>query len=103
MAETVHDGDLANWQLRQLVAAGVYPDEQAALRTALRALFQSQPEAKVRMVVNAYAAGTIGLGKAAALLGVSQEEMKDISCEAGAGAHLGAQTAEELREDVRNA
>lgn len=103
MAETQDKPDLAHWELRQLVASGQYPDEQAALRSALRALFQHAPETKVRMVVSAYEAGEIGLGKAAALLGVAQEEMKDILRDAGAAIHLGPQTPEELRADVRNA
>lgn len=103
MTGIVENDDLAQWELRQLVVAGLYPDEQAALRTALRALFQSQPQAKIKMVVSAYESGEISLGKAAALLGVSQEEMKDILREAGAGVHLGPQTVEELRKDAVNA
>jgi predicted HTH domain antitoxin len=55
------------------------------------------------MVISAYEAGDISLGKAAAMLGVSQEEMKDILREAVSEIHLGPQTAEELLEDARNA
>ncbi|NLY01255.1 MAG: hypothetical protein GXY83_34625 [Rhodopirellula sp.] len=103
MTETLENRDLAYWELRQLVASGQYPDERAALRSALRALFQRSPETKIRMVTSAYEAGEIGLGKAAALLGVSQEEMNEILRETGARIHLGPQTPEELREDARNA
>lgn len=92
-----------NWELRQLVKSGLYPDEQAALRSALRALFQVNPKTKLRMIISAYEAGDIGLGKAAEMLGVSQEEMKDILREEGAGIHLGPQTVEEVLEDARNA
>ncbi|MBI3943028.1 MAG: UPF0175 family protein [Chloroflexi bacterium] len=69
----------------------------------LRALFQAHSEAEVKMVISAYASGDIGLGKAAAILGVSQEEMKNMLREAGATIHLGPQTATELIGDARNA
>lgn len=95
--------DLAHWELRQLVVSGQYPDEQAALRSALRALFERAPEKKVRMIAHAYESGEIGLGKASSLLGVSQEEMKEILRDAGAGIHLGPRTREELLDDAGNA
>ena len=95
--------DFVEWELRQLVATGVFPDEQAVLRGALRSLFQCQPEMKNKMVIGAYETGEISLGKAAGLLGVSQEEMKDILREAGSPIHLGPTSIEELHQDVRNA
>ena len=45
------------------------------------------------MTIRAYMAGTISLGKAAEMLGVSHEGMKDILREEGAEIHLGPQTA----------
>lgn len=95
--------DLVNWEIKQLVRAGLYPNEQAALRSALRALFQVQPAAKTKMVISAYEAGEISLGRAAELLGVCQEEMKDILRETGAEIHLGPRTVEELLKDAQNA
>jgi predicted HTH domain antitoxin len=97
------EAQLLMWELRQLVKSGQYPDEQAALRSALRALFLASPQVKLRMVLAAYQSGEIGLGKAAAMLGVSQEEMKDILREAGGEIHLGPATLEELRADAGNA
>jgi predicted HTH domain antitoxin len=91
-----------NWELRQLVKSGLYPDEQAALRSALRALFQVSPQIRLRMVISAYDAGDISLGRAAAMIGVSQEEMKDILREAGSEIHLGPRTAEEVLKDAHN-
>ena len=55
------------------------------------------------MVVNAYTAGEISLGKAAEMMGVSHEEMKDILIENEAEIHLGPQTVEELLRDASNA
>lgn len=97
------DQDTVSWELKQLVRSGLYPDERAALRGALRALFQVNPHAKQQMIVSAYESGEISLGKAAAMLGVSQEEMKDIVREGGGEIHLGPQTIEALRADARNA
>lgn len=99
----VEDQGIVSWEIGQLVKSGLYPNEQAALRSALRALFQLNPQTKLRMVVSAYEVGDIGLGKAAEMLGVSQEEMKDILREEGAEIHLGPQTVKELLEDARNA
>lgn len=35
--------ETTSWELQQLAKSGLYPDEQAALRGALRALFQLNP------------------------------------------------------------
>ena len=99
----VEDQSVISWELKQLVRSGLYPNEQAALRSALRALFQLSPQTKLRMIISAYEAGDISLGKAAAMWGVSQEEMKDILREEGAEIQLGPKTVEELLEDARNA
>ena len=99
----VEERDLNSWELRQLVKSGLYPNEQTALRSALRALFQANPQTKTRIIINAYQAGEISLGKSAAMLGFSQEEMKDILREAGVDIYLGPLTSEELIEDARNA
>ena len=92
-----------NWTLSQLVKSGLYRDEQAVLRVALRALFRTKPQVRLQMVLSAYQRGDVSLGKAAAMLGVSQEEVKDISREAGMAIHLGPLTADEALEDARNA
>jgi predicted HTH domain antitoxin len=95
--------NLISWEIRQLVKSGLYPDEQATLRSALRSLFEARPQARTRMVISACERGEIGLGRAAALLGVSLEEMKDILREAEVELQLGPLTVEELLEDARHA
>ncbi len=92
-----------HWELRQLVKSGLYPDEEAALRSVLRAFYRANPQARVQTVIRAYVAGEISLGRAAALLGVSQEEMKDIVREAGAEIHLGPTTPAEALVDAEHA
>lgn len=93
----------ADWELQQLVKSGLFPDENAALRSALRALYMVNPQARVQMAIRAYEAGEISLGRAAAMLGVSQEEMKEILREAGVEIHFGPDTVAEARADADNA
>jgi predicted HTH domain antitoxin len=92
-----------DWEIEQLVKARLFPDQQAVVRSALRALFQAQPGMRRQMIVSAYTSGDISLGKAAKLMGVSHEEMKDILVENGAEVHLGPRTAEEVLQDAANA
>ena len=73
------------------------------LRSALRALFQSQPEIQQQLVIRAYTAGEISLGKVAEMLGVSHEEIKDILTESGAEIHLGPRTVDQVLQDAANA
>lgn len=94
--------DVTEWEIQQLVKSGIYPNENAALRGALRALYQVNPQTKIRMVIGAYQSGDISLGRAAAMLGVCQEEMKDVLREAGVEIHMGPTTAAELRQDADN-
>lgn len=91
------------WEIDQLVKTDLFPDEQAVLRSALRALYISQPMLKRQMVIRVYTAGEISLGKAAEMLGVSTEEMKDILRENDAEIHLGPRMPGELLRDADNA
>jgi predicted HTH domain antitoxin len=81
----------------------LFPDEQAVLRNALCMLFQSRPEIRRQMATRAYTAGKISLGKAAEMMSISHEEMKDILVESGAAIHLGPRTTDELLQDATNA
>jgi predicted HTH domain antitoxin len=63
----------------------------------------SRLEILQEVVVCAYVAGEVSLGKAAELLGVSQEAMKNILRESDAEIHLGPCTVDELWQDVDNA
>jgi predicted HTH domain antitoxin len=92
-----------DWEIDQLVKARLFPDQQAVVRSAMRALFQVQPGVRQQMIVSAYTAGDISLGKAAELMGVSHEEMKDILVENGIEVHLGPRTVEEVLQDAANA
>ena len=95
--------DIIDWEIGQLVKTRLFPDRQAVLRSALRALFQVQPELRRQMIIRAYIAGEISLGKSAELMGVSHEEMKDTLIENGAQIHLGPKTVDEVLQDAANA
>ena len=92
-----------HWEINQLVKSKLFPDQQAVLRSALRALFQVRPEIRREMIARAYASGEISLGKAAEMMGVSHEEMKEILIEGGVEIHLGPATIDELLQDAANA
>ncbi len=92
-----------SWEISQLVKSRLFRDEQAVLRSAMRALFESQPELKRQMVIHAYTSGDISLGKAAEIMGVSHEEMKEVIFESGGKIHLGPRNVEEILNDSSNA
>lgn len=91
------------WEIDQLVKTRLFPDEQAVLRSALRALYTFQPRLKRQMIARAYNAGEISLGKAAELMGVSSEEIKDILKEEHTLIHLGPESIQDVMQDAANA
>lgn len=91
------------WFVDQLVKSGLYANEESVWRSSLRALFDAHPDEKRRMLTSAYVRGDVSLGKAAELMGVTPEEMKDILRESGADLHLGPQSTGELLTDADNA
>lgn len=91
------------WEITQLVSPRLFPDEDVVLRSALRALFQAQPEVRRQMVIRAYTAGDISIGKAAEMMGISHEEMKKILTDGGAEIHLGPRTVDEVLGDAEDA
>jgi len=68
MADTTKTSK-TEWEISQLVKTRLFPDEDAVLRSALRALFHAQPEVRRQMVIRAYTAGEISIGKAAEMMG----------------------------------
>ncbi len=93
----------AEWEIARLVRPRLFPHEGAVLRSALRALFEAQPEVRRQMVIRAYTAGELSIGKTAEMMGVSHERMKEILTEGGAGIHLGPRTVDEVLRDAENA
>ena len=49
----MNETSTAQWEIRQLIESRLFPDEQAVLRSALRALYQVQPQIRQQMVIRA--------------------------------------------------
>ncbi len=64
------------WRSEDLVAAGLYDDEQSVMRDAMRALLAERPQ--LRLEVAIYRFGMRHVRRAAALAGVSWERMREI-------------------------
>jgi len=88
------------WQINYLVRSGLYTDADAVWRSALNALFIVHPDYKFKMLASAYQVGDISLGKAAELMGVSTEEMKELLMRADIPIHLGPTNSAELQEEL---
>jgi hypothetical protein len=73
MAETTETSK-TDWEITRLVRIRLFPDEwderhpQAVLRSPLPALFEVQPEVRRQMVIRAYTAGELSIGRAAQMM-----------------------------------
>ncbi len=61
-----------------LVDAHLYPDRQAVIQDALRALFREKPQLRIEMAVHRYQTEEITLARAAHLAGMSYDRMKGL-------------------------
>jgi predicted HTH domain antitoxin len=86
--------------VQDLVDAGVFPDADAAVREALRVLWQERPSVRIDVAVHRYLTEPISVAKAAAIAGVSFDRMKEILTERGAQLRLGPDTVEEARQEL---
>jgi predicted HTH domain antitoxin len=85
---------------QDLVAARVYPTEEAALQDALRHLLRSRPDVRIRLAVHRYQTERLSLAQAAHLAGVSWPQMRDILVERGVSLRLGPETMADLIQEV---
>ncbi len=83
-----------------LVEAGIYPDEQTAIREAMRALWQERPQLKIEWAIHQYQTQDISLAKAAALANVCFDRMKEILLQHGIQPRLGAETFADARREL---
>jgi len=88
-------------ETKDLVNAGLYESESAAIQDALRLLFQEKPQVRIALAVYRYQTEKISLAKAASMAGVSFDRMKDILVSRGVQLRLGPETLEEAREEVK--
>lgn len=86
-------------EIQDLVEIGLYEREDEVIKDGLRHLLLSHPEYKVKVAAEKYRKGKISLGKAAAIAGVSIEEMKELLREFGIPI-MGQDRVEEIIEDA---
>jgi predicted HTH domain antitoxin len=88
------------WQTKDFVDAGLYDDEQAVLRDAVRALLAEKPQLRLEGAIHRYRTEEISLAKAAALAGVPWERMREILLSRGVPLRLGPETEDEARQEI---
>ncbi|MCB0209776.1 MAG: UPF0175 family protein [Anaerolineae bacterium] len=84
---------------KELVGAGLYPNEESVIQEALRVLWQERPQLRIEWAAYQYQTESISLAKAAALAGVSFDRMKEILVKRGIQPRLGVDTADEARQE----
>ena len=87
---------------KKLVELGLYKSELEVIEDGIRHLLRSHPEFRMRIAVEKYKQEEISLGKAAEIVGVSLEEMKEILKDQGIFLK-GPESPEEIQEDAQKA
>jgi predicted HTH domain antitoxin len=87
--------------VRDLVDANLYPDEESVVRDALRSLLRTRPEMRLELAVRRYEAEEdLSLARAASIAGVSFDQMKALLHERGIPLRLGPTSVEEAQAEV---
>ncbi len=87
-------------ELDDLIDSGVYPDADTAVREALRVLWQERPAVRIDVAVHKYRNEELSVAAAAALAGVSFDQMKEILAQRGVPLRLGPETLKEARAEL---
>ncbi len=87
-------------ELDDLIDSGVYPDADTAVREALRVLWQERPSVRIDVAAYKYSHEGLSVAAAAALAGVSFDQMKEILAGRGVPLRLGPETADEARAEL---
>ncbi len=88
--------------VQDLVNAGIFPNAEAAVKEALRVLWQERPGVRIDFAVHQYITEPISVARAAAIAGVAFDRMKDILAERGIALRLGPETIEEARDEIES-
>jgi predicted HTH domain antitoxin len=86
--------------VQELVDAGVFPNADAAIREALRVLWQERPGMRIDVAVHRYVTESISIAKAAAIAGVPFDRMKEILAERGVELRLGPELIDEAKQEA---
>ena len=85
---------------RDLVEAGLYPNEKSVVEEALRILWQERPQLRIDWAIHQYQTKPISLAKAAALASVSYDRFKEILVQRGIQPRLGAETIKQAQDEL---
>ena len=91
---------MQTWKTEDLVSAGLYKDEQAVVKDAIRALLSERPQLRLELDIHRYSTQKTSLAKAAALVGVSWERMREILQSRGIQPLLGPETEAEAIQEI---
>jgi predicted HTH domain antitoxin len=86
---------------RDFVDASLYQTEEDVVQDALRHLLRARPHLRIRLAVHRYETEGLSVEKAASLAGVSWAQMKDILVEPHVQLRLGAETTDEVEQEVQ--
>jgi len=87
--------------VRDLVDADLYPDEESVVRDALRSLLRTRPEMRLELAVRRYKAEEdLSLAKAASIAGVSFDQMKEILQERDIPLRFGPSSVAEAQAEI---
>lgn len=87
-------------ELRALIKHGYYTSIDEAVKDAFRTLLNAKPDLKTVAAIELYKDGTVSLGKAAEIVGVTTIEFKDILADRGIRREVGSRSVEELEKGV---
>ncbi len=85
--------------VNDLVDSGAYPDAASAFNDALRVLWQERPAVRIAVAARKYETEGLSVAAAAALAGISFDQMKEALSQRGIELRLGPESVEEARSE----
>ena len=100
MAETFALPTIIEKEMRALIKYGYYASIDEAVKDAFRTLLNAKPNLKTIAAIELYKEGTVSIGKAAEIAGVTTVEFKDILADRGIMREVSSRSVEELEKGV---
>ncbi|MBI5653656.1 MAG: UPF0175 family protein [Chloroflexi bacterium] len=83
-----------------LVDAHLYPNQEAVMADALRALLHDKPQLRIELAIHRYQTEDLSLAQAAHIAGVSFDRMKALLLARNIQLRLGPADADEARKEI---
>jgi len=84
-----------------LIEKGYYPSKSELIKDAFRALLNTHPELKISFSIELFLKGTISIGRASELAGLTIIEFKDILAGRGIIRETEGKTAKEMDKKLK--